>query len=37
MDIEHGVNEMEDLRDLSMSENLCTTRVRAQRGGGGSF
>ena len=34
MDIEHGVNEMEDLRDLNVLENPCTTRDRTQWGGG---
>ena len=35
MDREHGVNEMKDLRDLSMFENPCATRDRTQWGGGG--
>ena len=34
MDIEHGVNEMEDLKDLNMFENPCATRDRTQWGGG---
>ena len=33
MDIEHGVNEMEDLKDLNMFENPCATRDRTQWGG----
>ena len=34
MNIEHGVNEMEDLKDLNMFENPCATRDRTQLGGG---
>ena len=34
MDIEYGVNEMEDLRDLYILENPCVARDRTQRGGG---
>ena len=34
MNIERGVNEMEDLRDLNNLENPCTTRDRTQWGGG---
>ena len=34
MDIEHGVDEMEDLRDLHTLKNPCTTRDRTQWGGG---
>ena len=34
MDREHGVNEMEDLRDLHILENPCVTRDRTQWGGG---
>ena len=34
MDIEYGVNEMEDLKDLNILENPCTTRDRTQWGGG---
>ena len=34
MDREHGVNEMEDLKDLNMLENPCATRDRTQWGGG---
>ena len=34
MNIEHGVNEMEDLRDLNALENPCTTRETTQWGGG---
>ena len=34
MNIEHGVNEMEDLRDLNALRNPCTTRDTAQWGGG---
>ena len=33
VNIEHGVNEMEDLRDLNVLENPCTTRDRTQWGG----
>ena len=31
---EHGVNEMEDLKDLYAFENPCATRDRTQWGGG---
>ena len=34
MNIEHGVNEMEDLKDLCAPENLCNTRDTTQWGGG---
>mgnify|MGYP004621913479 CR=1 FL=1 len=34
MDREHGVNEMEDLRDLNNLENLCATGDRTQWVGG---
>ena len=34
MDREHGVNEMEDLKDLNNLKNPCATRDRAQWGGG---
>ena len=34
MGIEHGVNEMEDLRDLNNLENLCATGDRTQWVGG---
>ena len=34
MNIEHGVNEMEDLRDLNNLKNPCATRDRTQWGGG---
>ncbi len=34
MDREHGVVEMEELKDLSSAENPCATRDRAQWGGG---
>ena len=34
MDIEHGVNEMEDLKDLNMFENPCATKDTTQWGGG---
>ena len=34
MNIEHGVNEMEDLKDLNMFESPCATRDRTQLGGG---
>ena len=34
MNIEHGVNEMEDLKDLNMFGNLCATRHTTQWGGG---
>ena len=33
MDIEHGVDEMEDLRDLHTLKNPCATRDRTQWGG----
>ena len=33
MDREHGVNEMENLRDLHILENPCTTRDRTNGGG----
>ena len=32
MNREHGVNEMEDLRDLNNLESLCATRDRTQWG-----
>ena len=34
MDREHGVVEMEELKDLSSIENPCATRDRTQWGGG---
>ncbi len=34
MDREHGVVEMEELKDLSKPENPCTTRDTTQWGGG---
>ncbi len=34
MDREHGVNEMEHLRDLHTLENPCVARDRTQWGGG---
>ena len=34
MEREHGVSEMEELKDLNNAENPCTTRDRTQRGGG---
>ena len=34
MNREHGVDEMEDLRDLNVLENPCTTRDITQGGGG---
>ena len=34
MNREHGVNEMEDLKNLNMFENPCATRARTQWGGG---
>ena len=34
MNREHGVDEMEDLRDLNNLENLCATRDTTQWGGG---
>ena len=34
MNREHGVNEMEELRNLYTLENPCATMDRAQWGGG---
>ncbi len=34
MSREYGVNEMEELKDLSNPENPCATRDRTQWGGG---
>ena len=34
MNIEHGVDEMEDLKDLNILENPCATKDRTQWGGG---
>ena len=34
MNIEHGVNEMEDLKDLHTLKNPCATRDTTQWGGG---
>ena len=34
MEREHGVSEMEELKDLNNPENPCTTRDRTQWGGG---
>ena len=34
MDIEHGVNEMEDLRDLSIAETLALQGMQPNGGGG---
>ena len=34
MDIEYGVNEMEDLKDLNNPENPCNVRNTTQWGGG---
>ena len=34
MDIEHGVDEMEDLRDLSNAETLALQGVEPNGGGG---
>ena len=34
INIRHGVNVMEDLKDLNNRENPCATRDRAQLGGG---
>ena len=33
MDIEHGVNEMEDLKDLNMSENPVPQGLEPNGGG----
>ena len=34
MDIEHGVNEMEDLRDLNVLETLALQGIEPNGGGG---
>ena len=34
MNIEHGVNEMEDLRDLSNAETLALQGIEPNGGGG---